>query len=45
MDRKMEAEMLCLITRLKKDMLIILVTHRIENSSLADQIYSLEKVF
>lgn len=42
MDRKMEAEILRLITRLKKDMLIILVTHRIENSSLADQIYSLE---
>ena len=42
MDRITEQEILKLIIRLKKDMAIILVTHRVQSAQLADRIYIIE---
>jgi len=42
MDRKLENDVFELLTQLKKDMGIILVTHRVQSSKFADRIYIIE---
>ncbi len=43
MDRKTETNVLSLLNRLKKEMAIILVTHRVQSAKQADRIYIIEE--